>query len=168
MKDKIHKDEVEWLVSVYKASIDEEVTKKAYEKLIKYGLTDEQIQDIFEKTKPDEFPLDAFDKAWAKQTERNEFEKYTFIEMIKIFLLGPYRLFRYFDSGLKELWDYNYKTKFRQRLILLVLGTIFYIFFVVGILKYDEYKRIQKIENTPACSYLQSVRNNGTELGVEN
>jgi hypothetical protein len=47
MNDKIHKDEIEWLVSVYKTSIDEEVTKEAYEKLIGYGLTDKQIQDIF-------------------------------------------------------------------------------------------------------------------------
>ena len=36
---KIHKDEIEWLVSVYNASIDEEVTKESYEKLIEYGLT---------------------------------------------------------------------------------------------------------------------------------
>ena len=145
-KDKIHKDEIEWLVSVYKASIDEEVTKEAYEKLIEYGLTDKQIQDIFEKTNPDDFPSEAFEKAWAKQIERNEFEKYTRIEMIKIFFLAPYNLFRNFDSGLKELWTDNYKTKFRQRLILLISGIIFWILFIVGIFKYDEYKRIQEIE----------------------
>jgi len=139
MNDKIHKDEIEWLVSVYKASIDEEVTQEAYEKLIEYGLTDKQIQDIFEKTKSEEFPSEAFDKAWARQAERNEVEKYSIIEMIKIFLLGPYDLFKFYRSGLKELWDYNYKTKFRQRLILLFSGTIFWILFVVGTYKYDEY-----------------------------
>ena len=157
MSDKIHKDEIEWLVSVYNASIDEEVKKESYEKLIEYGLTDKQIQDIFEKTKSDEFPSEAFDKAWAKQAERNKFEKYTLIEMIKVFLFVPYELSKRFNSGLKELWDYNYKTKFRQRLILLISGTIFWILFAIGIYKYSEYKRIQEIENTD-ISDLESNR----------
>ena len=129
--DKIHNDEIEWLVSVYNASIDEEVTKDAYEKLIEYGLTDKQIKDIFEKTKSEEFLSKAFDKAWARQEERNEFEKYSLIEMIKIFFLSPYELFGHFNSGLRVLWDYNYKTKFRQRLILLILGTFFWVLFFV-------------------------------------
>ena len=136
MKDKIHEDEIEWLVSVYNTCTDEEVAQEAYEKLIEYGLTDKQIQDIFEKTNTDDFPSEAFDKAWAKQAERNEVEKYTRIEMIKVFLFGPYKLFHNFDSGLKVLWNNNYKTKFRQRLILLISGIIFWILFVIGSFMY--------------------------------
>jgi hypothetical protein len=60
--------------------------------------------------------------------------------MIKVFFLGPYAIFHNFNSGLKELWDYNYKTKFRQRLILLISGIIFWILFAVGAFKYYEYK----------------------------
>ena len=146
-ENKIHPDEIEWLVSVYNSSIDEELKNESYEKLIAYGITDKQIKDISEKVKSEKDTLEAFDKAWAKQAERNESEKYTLIEMIKIFLLGPYGLFRNFDSGLKVLWDFNYKTKFRQKLILLIFGTMFYILFVVGIFEYSEYKRMQKIEN---------------------
>lgn len=145
--NKTHEDEIEWLVSVYKTSEDEELEKESYEKLIEYGLTDKQIKDIFEKTKSEEDTSKAFDKAWAIQIKRNELEKYTFIEMLKIFFLAPYDLFRFFNSGLRELWDFNYKTKFRQRIILLVLGTIFWILFIVGIFKYDEYKRIKEIES---------------------
>ena len=157
MKDKIHEDEIKWLVSVYKASIDEEVTKESYEKLVEYGLTDEQIQDIYEKINPDEDFSEVFDKAWAEQAERNKFEKYTLIEMVKVFLFAPYELFKHFDSGLKELWDYNYKTKFRQRVILLILGIIFWILFAVGTYKYSEYKRIQEIENIDISDWERSI-----------
>ena len=146
-ENKIHPDEIEWLVTVYNSSIDEELKKESYEKLIANGITDKQIKDIFKKVKSEQDILEAFDKAWAKQAERNESEKYTLIEIIKIFLLGPYDLFRHFDSGLKVLWDFNYKTKFRQRLILLIFGTMFYILFVAGTFKYSEYKRMQKNEN---------------------
>ena len=146
-ENKIHQDEIEWLVSIYNTSIDEELKNESYQKLIEYGITDNQIKDIFEKTKSEKDSLEAFNKARAKQAERNECEKYTPIEMIKIFLLAPYQLFKFFDSGLKELWDFNYKIKFRQRLILLILGTIFWVLFVVSIFKYSEYKRIKEIEN---------------------
>ena len=106
-ENKTHKDEIEWLVSVYNTSLDEELKNESYEKLISYGLTDNQIKDVFEKTKLEKDTLKAFNKAWAKQAERNEFEKYTLIEMIKIFLFGPYELFKFFDSGLRELKDFN-------------------------------------------------------------
>ncbi len=70
-EDKIHKDEIECLVSIYNTSVDEELKRESYEKLIMYGLTDKQIKDIFEKTKSEKITLKAFDKAWAKQVERN-------------------------------------------------------------------------------------------------
>ena len=146
-ENKIHKDEIEWIVSVYNTSLDEELKNESYKKLIAYGLTDKQIKDIFDKTITEQDTINAFNKTWAKQAERNEIEKYKLIEMIKIFLFGPYELFKFFDSGLRGLRDFNYKTKFRQRVILLILGTIFWILFVVGTYKYSEYKRIQEIEN---------------------
>jgi hypothetical protein len=147
-KSKVYKDEIDWLISVYKTSEDEELMNESLEKLLDFGLDEKQINERFELIKSDKDSLNAFNKAWKKQEERNEFEKYTTLEMIKIFLFGPYELFKFFDSGLKELWDFNYKTKFRQRLILLILGTIFWILFVVDTYKYYEYKRIQEIENT--------------------
>jgi hypothetical protein len=160
-EDKIHEDEIEWLVLVYYnfIDIDEELTKEAYEKLIAYGLTDEQIKDIFDKIKTEKDESEAFDKAWTKQLERNEFKKYTLFEMIKVFFGGPYDLFKHFDSGLKELWDENYKTKFRQRLILLILGIIFYILFAIGVFKYYDHKLTQEIENIQIekCQQLTSV-----------
>ncbi len=147
-KSKVHKDEIDWLISVYKTSEDEELMNEYLVKLLDFGLDEKQINERFELIKSDKDILNAFNKAWKKQEERNEFEKYTTIEMIKIFLFGPHKLFKFFDSGIRELCDLNYKTKFRQRLILLILGTIFWILFVVGTYKYYDYKRIQEIENT--------------------
>ena len=146
-KSKVHMDEIDWLISVYKTSEDDELKKESLEKLLDFGLDEKKIKERFGKIKSDKDSLNAFNKAWEKQTERNELEKYTTFEMIKIFLSGPYELFKFFDSRLRELWDFNYKTKFRQRLILLILGTIFWIFFLIGTYKYSEYKRIQEIEN---------------------
>lgn len=144
---RVHKDEIDWLISVYKTSEDDELIHESLVKLMALGLNEKQINERFELIKSDNERLNAFNKAWKKQEERNEFEKYTTIEMIKIFLLGPYELFKFYDCGLKELMDFNYKTKFRQRLILLISGTIFWILFFVSIYKYSEYKRIQEIEN---------------------
>ena len=90
----------------------------------------------------------AFDKAWTKQAERNEFETYTTIEKIKIFFFGPYELFKNFSSGLRELHTFNYKTKFRDRVILLIAGTIFWILFFILAFKFSEYQRQKEIDKT--------------------
>jgi hypothetical protein len=145
-KSKIHKDEIDWLISVYKTSEDDELRNESLEKLLDFGLDEKQIKERFEKIKSEKDTLKAFDRAWKKQSERNEFEKYTIVEMIKIFLFGPYELFKFFNSGLTELRDFNYKTKFRQRLILLISGTIFWIVVIIGVFQYSEYKRIKEIE----------------------
>ena len=145
-RSKIHKDEIDWLISVYKTSEDEELKNESFEKLLVHGLDEKQIIKRFEKIKSEKETLKAFNKAWKKQAERNEFEKYTLIEMIKIFLFGPYELFKFFNSGLTELRDFNYKTKFRQRLILLISGTIFWVLLFLSVYQYSEHKRIQEIE----------------------
>ncbi|MDD3691894.1 MAG: hypothetical protein WC142_08125 [Bacteroidales bacterium] len=144
-KYKIQKDEINWLILVYKTYEDEELMHESLERLMAFGLDKKQINERFELIKSDKDSINAFNKAWKIQEERNEFEKYTTLEMIKIFLLGPYELFNFFD--LKELWDLNYKTKFQQRLILMISATIFWILFIVGTYKFYEYKSIQEIEN---------------------
>jgi hypothetical protein len=145
-KDKIHIDEVDWLISVYKTSNDEELQNESLEKLLNYGLNETEIDERFKKIKTEKDELNAFEKAWKRQEERNQFEKYTFIEKIKIFLFGPYELFKFFDSGLTELKELNYKTKFRQRLVLLIAGTIFWFLIGVATYQYYEYRRMQEID----------------------
>jgi hypothetical protein len=82
----------------------------------------------------------------GKTKERNQFEKYSLIEKLKIFLFGPYELFKYFDSGLTDLKKENYKIKFRQRLIILISSIIFWVLLFVAAFQYSEYKRMQAIE----------------------
>jgi hypothetical protein len=142
----IHKDDVDWLISVVYTSQDEELRNESYDKLIDFGLDEEQINKRFKEIESDERQLKAFEKAWKKQVERNKLEKYTFIEKIKIFFFGPYELFRLLNSGLTELYESNYKIKFKQRLILLIAGTIFWILAIVVIFEYSEFRRINKIE----------------------
>ena len=145
-KPKIHKEEVDWLISVFKTSNDEELKKESLEKLLKFGLDKNQIDEQFKKLKPEEKELIAFEKAWEKQKERNRFEKYSLIEKTKIFLFGPYELSKFFNSGLTELKKENYKIKFRQRLVLLIAGIIFWIILGIASFQYFEYKRMQEIE----------------------
>ncbi|WP_163718795.1 hypothetical protein [Mangrovibacterium lignilyticum] len=152
-KDKIHIDEVDWLISVYKTSNDEKLKSESFEKLLSFGLDENQINERIKNLKSEKDELKAFEKAWEKQKERNQFEKYSSFEKLKIFLFGPYELFRNFDSGLTDLKKENYKIKFRQRLILLISGTIFWILFVIAVFQYSEYKRMQEIEKVDITNW---------------
>lgn len=148
-EDKIHEDEVEWLASVYCTSDDEGLKDEAFRKLAAFGLTGKQIKSIYKKTNQDKDPYKAFDKAWARQLERNSHEKYTCLEKIQIFFFGPIKLLPpHFEYELKGLWDGNYKIKFRQRLVLLVLGIIFWALFFIASYEYSERQWLQEIENT--------------------
>jgi len=159
-KSKTHKDEIDWLISIYKTSDDEVLKNESLEKLLDYGLDEKQIKERFEKNNSERDHIKAFDKAWEKQAEMNEYEKYTLIEKIKIVLFGPYELFRSFNSGLTELRDFNYKSKFRQRLILLISGTFFWIVVIVCVFQYSEYKRMQEIEKVDITEWENNrIRN---------
>jgi len=76
----------------FQNSENDELRNESMEKLFDFGLDEKQIKERFEKLKSEKDTLKTFDKAWKKQSERNEFEKYTIVEMIKIFLFGPYRM----------------------------------------------------------------------------
>ena len=48
---KIHKDEVDWVISVYKTSNDEELQNESLDKLLNYGLNETEIDERFKKNK---------------------------------------------------------------------------------------------------------------------
>jgi hypothetical protein len=156
----LHKDEVDWLISVYKTSEDEDLKRESLQNLLNFGLDKNQINERFKNLNSEEDQLKAFEKAWEKQKERNQFEKYSLIEKLKIFFFGPYLLFRYFKSGLTDLRKENYKIKFHQRLILLTSGIIFWILFVIAVFQYSEYKRMQEIEKVDITNWEDNrIRN---------
>ena len=140
-------DEKDWLIIVACDNDEEDLRNEAKEKLYQLGFTDEQIITRFKDLDSDEKQKLAFERAWEKQLERNRFEKFSFWQMVGIFFLGPIDLFKYYQSGIISLYKENYKIKFRQKIILIILGTIFWISLFWGSFKYFEYKRIQQINN---------------------
>jgi hypothetical protein len=140
-------DEKDWLIIVACGNDDEDLRNEAKEKLYLLGFTDEQILPRFKELDSDEKQKLAFEKAWEKQLERNRIEKYSFWQMVKIFFWGPIYLFRYYQSGINSLYKENYKKKLKQKIILIILGTIFWISLCWGGFKYYEYKRLQQINN---------------------
>ncbi|NOU45736.1 MAG: hypothetical protein HOO86_01595 [Bacteroidales bacterium] len=144
---KIHKDEVDWLIAIACSSDISELKYEAIEKLKEYGLTQEQIEERYRNLDSNEAQKKAFENAMKKKHERNEFETYTTKERMKIFFFGPFELFKYFNSGLRELHEFNYKIKFRERLLLLIAGTIFWTLTVIFVFKYSEYQRQKEIDN---------------------
>jgi hypothetical protein len=45
---KLHKDEIQWLVSVYYSVEDEALKDEAYGKLVVHGFNDAQIQKLYQ------------------------------------------------------------------------------------------------------------------------
>ena len=150
---KIHIDEIDWLIFVYKTSGDEELESESLKELLSYGFDEIQINERYKKIESDGDGLKIFEKAWEKQKQRNQLGTYTLAEKIKIFFFGPYQLFKFFDSGLTELKTGNYKVKYSQRLILIISGTIFWILFCVAAFQYSEYKRMQEIEKVDITNW---------------
>ena len=80
--------------------------------------------------------LNKIDKKWTadyenqlqdeeKQLEFNKTESYTKIEMIKVLIFGTIFFFRPRTSGLKtlsELWEEQSYLKFKQKIIILIIG----------------------------------------------
>jgi hypothetical protein len=145
---KIHQDEIDWLIVQACSCEVPEIKDEAYQKLEGLGLNQEQIEKKYAEISPNEFPEEIFNKAYKKQEERNAQESYSLREKIYIFLLGPLNLFPNFINSLLELFTYNYRTKkYKQRLILLISGIIFWV--LIGIIgfQWSEYQWQKKVDN---------------------
>jgi len=124
--------DTEELMAIAHSSTDiwqQEAIDQAKAELNKRAVSKEEEQKILDKWKEEE-RLAAI--AYEKKLELNKTESYTFIRMIAIFFLAIFLLFTKwsFDLTLKQLWKQNYKRKFYQRIVLLISGIIFWIFFI--------------------------------------
>ena len=147
-KPKIHPDEVDHLIVIYNTVDDIQLKNDAFDKLLSIGLNKKEITNRFKNLKSEEDQLIAFEKAWEVQKEINQYDKYSNKEKLRIFLFGPFELFKMYNSGLIDLYKENFKIKFRQRLILLFAGTIFWILLGFAVYQYYDFKRLQEIEKT--------------------
>lgn len=75
-----------------------------------------------------------------KNRKQNAVEKYTIFEMFLILIFAPFILIRQMGV-LIDLKEQNYKLKFKQRLVLLIIGMILWFS-----LFYIEFKKWQKKE----------------------
>jgi hypothetical protein len=149
-----HKDEIQWLVSVYCSVEDEELKDEAYGQLIAFGFNDLQIQKLCQLQGADHGEQ-AFEKAWKVQQERNREVSYSFWEKIGVFLLGPWKLIR-FRSDLIDLWQSNYKLMFRQHLVLLIAGILFWLGFVRGCMEIEYNRQVREIEKVDISEWEKS------------
>ena len=144
----IHKDEIDWLIVQACSCEVPEIKEEAFQKLRGLGFTQEQIKKKYEQISSNEFPEEIFTKAYKKQEERNAQESYSLKEKLIIFLLGPFNFYPNILTRLYELSTENYRTKkFKQKLILIISGTLLWIMF--GIIGYiwSEYQWQKKVDN---------------------
>jgi hypothetical protein len=109
-------------------SWQEEAIKQAKEELKKRGISEEEQG---KKVKKWEKEIENQEKEYQKQLEKNAIETYRTIDLIAIFILSPFILLGKFritiGMTLSELKEGNYKIKYKQRLISLIGGLIFYV-----------------------------------------
>jgi hypothetical protein len=131
----IEKRETEELIEIGNGTTDywaQEAIDKAKAELIKRNISREEQDKVLNRWAEEERKREL---GYQQQLILNESESYSKIRMIVIFLIAPLIVFRgfFFDIRLSVLKSENYKTKFQQRLAMLILGNLFYIaLFIVG------------------------------------
>jgi hypothetical protein len=132
---------------------------QAKEELKKRKVTKEEQNRILDNWKKD---AEIFELAHQKQLEQNKTEGYTLGKMFYIFFVAPFILAGRWtvDLSLSELKIENYKRKFKQRLFLLLGGTIFWILFlVVGANDYEK-KRQEEIDKVDISEWEKNYYGN--------
>ncbi len=142
-----YRDEIDWLIILYKEPPDEEIKQEAYEKLVQYGLTEEEINERFKHLTTGEAKERAFEKAMRVYDKENETLSFTTGEKIQLFFFSALNLL-WILSDLIEYKRDNYKTLFKQQLLLLIASILFWITFAIAVLKYSEMQWMEEIEKT--------------------
>lgn len=135
----------EKLIQIVYEGIDHwqhEAIDQAKKELIKRNISQEEQNNVVEKW---ERELDEYLQEQAIVFEQNEFESYTKLRMLYIFSVAPFILVGKWSVGkdLFELRNENFKLKFKQRLILLIFGTLCWIGVISYTVKSSEEKRLK-------------------------
>jgi hypothetical protein len=146
-KNKIHPDEIDWLIVQACSCEVLEIKEEALQKLKDLGHSEEKIKEKYKQISSNEFPEEIFSKAYKIQEERNIQESYSTREKLMIFFFGPLMISPYSIYGLYDLFKFNYQTKFKQRLILLICGILFWVLLVIMGFKWSEYQWQKKVDN---------------------
>jgi len=86
--------------------------------------------------------------AYQKQLLLNETERYTWGEMLGILFASPFIMAGrwYFELSLPELKRQNFKKKFKQRLILLIIGPFLWFFIITNFTSSNSDELIKEAE----------------------
>jgi hypothetical protein len=125
--------ETEELIEIAHSSIEiwqQTAIDQAKEELVNRGVSKEFIQSTLGNWR-EEARLEEI--AYKRQLEENAIESYSVLKMCYILLVAPLILTGKWgvDLSLSELKEANFKRKFRQRLLLLIGGLIFWFLIIV-------------------------------------
>lgn len=88
------------------------------------------------------------DKERKESLDKNETEKYRFLEIIELFLFAPYYFLRgsYKYKSFKHLKDENYRFKLKQKTLIYALSFLTWFLFIAYQVNEYERKRLEEIE----------------------
>lgn len=154
--------DTEELIAIANGTTDDwqqDAINQAIDELKKRNVTKEQQNKILEQWKKEEEKLEL---AYQKQLEQNETEGYSTGKMVYIFLVAPLILAGRWtvDLSLRELKRENYQKKFKQRFLLLLGGTTFWILFLVSGANDYERKRQEEIDKVDISEWEKNYYGN--------
>jgi hypothetical protein len=140
----IQKRDTEELIAIANSTTSEwqqAAIDQAREELNKRGITKEYEQKTILRWEEEQR---RFELEYQNELEQNVSKTYSLFEMAGIFFSAPFilggRQKWSNDLSLSELRQNNYKRKFRQRILLLISGTTFWVLFMLAGYAYYERK----------------------------
>ena len=148
-------DELMTIVYSQEGDWQDDAKIQAKTELEKWGIEQEKQSELLEKNRQRQLKLQ---KSYEEQLERNAIIPYSRSDMLIIFLKAPFIIVgRWsYQLSIPELRRENFQIKTRQRLILLITGTLFWILFIYGSYKWSEYNRLQEIENADISDWEEN------------
>ena len=127
----------------------------ARRELERRGIPPTHQQEVLRRWEAEE---KALEEALEKVMIQNAKESYTFLQMLRIFLLAPFYITGKAedDESLNDLKELNYKRKFRQRIFLLLGGIIFWIIVFVAGLHTGKRVWLHKVNGTNISKWLEN------------
>lgn len=134
----------------------QEAIDQAKEELIKGQVSNEYQQSLIETWEKENTTLEL---EYQKQLKLNETDGYTWGEMAGILFASPFILVgRWnFDLSLIELRKQNYKKKFKQRLILLIIGPFVWGFFLMITFSSKDEQKIKEAEQIDISEWEKNI-----------
>lgn len=121
---------------------NEEAIRQSEQELTKRNISEKERDRVILKWKKE---ADDYFSELEKNLEQNQCESYSKLRMLYIFLVAPFIIVGNWKvgKGLIELQNENFKLKYKQRLILLITGTLFWIGFAFYGYKASEKERLK-------------------------